>query len=112
MMHKLGGGSPENMKNIKKVVALITSMTLCMTGCGAKEQANVETEDIATNTSVDSGVDRETIYQVSLLQGLTFGDYNGSVSVVDLKKRQKRKKRTKKLIMQLHQRKILLILFF
>ena len=38
MMHKLGGGSLENMKNIKKVVALITSMTLCMTGCGAKEQ--------------------------------------------------------------------------
>ena len=87
MMHKLGGGSSENMKNIKKVVALITSMTLCMTGCGAKGQANVETEDIATNTSVYSGVDRETIYQVSLLQGLTFGDYNGSVSVADLKKR-------------------------
>lgn len=44
MMHKLGGGGSENMKNIKKVVALITSMILCMTGCGAKEQANVETE--------------------------------------------------------------------
>ena len=36
-----------HIKNIKKVVALITSMILCMTGCGAKEQANVETEDIA-----------------------------------------------------------------
>ena len=87
MIHNREEGSSEYMKNNKKVAALITSMSLCMTGCGAKEQANVETEDIATNTSVDSGVDRETIYQVLLLQGLTFGDYNGSVLVADLKKR-------------------------
>ena len=37
-MYKLGEGSSEYMKNIKRVVALITSMSLCMTGCGAKEQ--------------------------------------------------------------------------
>ena len=75
------------MKKIKRVVALITSMCLCLTGCGAKKQADVETEEISNNTSIDSEYDRETIYQVSLLQGLTFGEYNGSVSVADLKKR-------------------------
>ena len=75
------------MKKIKRVVALITSMCLCLTGCGVKKQADVETEEITNNTSIDSEYDRETIYQVSLLQGLTFGDYNGSVSVADLKKR-------------------------
>ena len=63
------------MKNIKKAVALIISMSLCLTGCGVKEQAAVETEETDTNTSIDSEYDRETIYQVSLLQGLTFGDY-------------------------------------
>ena len=35
--------------------------------------------------AADTQADRETIYQVSLLQGLTLGDYNGSVSVADLK---------------------------
>jgi acetolactate decarboxylase len=90
-MLRLLEGSSEFMKNIKKAVALIISMSLCLTGCGAKEQAAVETEEIdtniSTNTSIASEYDRETIYQVSLLQGLTFGDYNGSVSVADLKKR-------------------------
>ncbi len=32
-----------------------------------------------------AGSDRETLYQVSLLQGLTLGDYHGSVSVATLK---------------------------
>lgn len=32
-----------------------------------------------------AGQDRETLYQVSLLQGLTLGDYHGSVSVATLK---------------------------
>ena len=35
--------------------------------------------------AADTQANRETIYQVSLLQGLTLGDYNGSVSVADLK---------------------------
>ncbi len=34
-----------------------------------------------------SDKDRETIYQVSLLQGLTLGDYNGSVSAAELKEK-------------------------
>ena len=39
MIHNRGEGSSEYMKNNKSVAALITSMSLCMTGCGAKEQA-------------------------------------------------------------------------
>jgi len=40
----------------------------------------------ACTPAESSKADRETVYQVSLLQGLTFGDYHGSVSVADLKK--------------------------
>ena len=75
------------MKKFGKVVALITVVSLCLTGCGAKEQAKDNTEEAATNTNAVAEYDRETVYQVSLLQGLTFGDYHGSVSVADLKKR-------------------------
>ena len=75
------------MRKFFKVMALITSMALCITGCGASEQATVEKEEVATNTSTETEYDRETVFQVSLLQGLTFGDYHGSVSVADLKKR-------------------------
>ena len=35
----------------------------------------------------DPNTDRETIFQVSLLQGLTLGDYNGSVSAAELKEK-------------------------
>ena len=75
------------MRKFFKVMALITSLALCFTGCGASEQATEEKEEVATNTSTEPEYDRETVYQVSLLQGLTFGDYHGSVSVADLKKR-------------------------
>lgn len=36
--------------------------------------------------STTSKVERDVIYQVSLLQGLTFGDYYGSITVEELKK--------------------------
>ena len=75
------------MKKFGRVVALVTAISLCLTGCGAKEQATDNTEEVATYTSAVAEYDRETVYQVSLLQGLTFGDYHGSVSVADLKKR-------------------------
>jgi len=35
----------------------------------------------------DPNTDRETIFQVSLLQGLTLGDYNGSVSAAEIKEK-------------------------
>ncbi|SNU05233.1 hypothetical protein SAMN06297422_10389 [Lachnospiraceae bacterium] len=39
MIHNRGEGSSEYMNNNMRVAALITSMSLCMTGCGAKKQA-------------------------------------------------------------------------
>ena len=62
----------------KKMAALILSSAFILTSCGTKK---------TTEDKNSSGYDRETIYQVSLLQDLTFGDYNGSVSVEELKKR-------------------------
>lgn len=55
------------------VCALITAMTL--TAC---VQVNV-------NTAEAAAADRESVNQVSLLQGLTFGDYNGSRSAEEVK---------------------------
>ena len=60
---------------------------------GSSSAAESETEitelsdDETDATDVTSDTDRETIYQVSLLQGLTLGDYYGSVSVKDLKEK-------------------------
>ncbi|MBR0027976.1 MAG: acetolactate decarboxylase [Clostridia bacterium] len=56
---------------MKKIIC--TSLALLMlTGCAA----NVAKNDL----------NRETIYQVSLLQGLTDGDFEGSVTIGELKK--------------------------
>ncbi len=66
------------MKKHKKTVMLsvlvfITVSILVLSGCSASE-APAQTD-----------ADRETLYQVSLLQGLMLGDYEGSVSVAELK---------------------------
>ncbi len=57
----------------KVILAVLLSFSLIMgvSGCGSSQK---------------SSDGREVINQVSLLQGLTFGDYNGSVSVKELKK--------------------------
>lgn len=55
---------------------LCTSLALLMlTGCAA---------GTANQAAVDT--DRETVYQVSLLQGLTDGDFEGSITIGELKK--------------------------
>ncbi len=56
---------------LRKIIVLITNIAciiLWVTACAS------------TGTA-----DRETVYQVSLLQGLTFGDYHGSVTAAELK---------------------------
>ena len=45
-----------------------------------------ENADNATTTAA-SVPDRDTLFQVSLLQGLTFGDYHGSITVGELKRK-------------------------
>lgn len=52
-------------------------MSMLLTACGNNNADN--------NVSDSSNGGREVINQVSLLQGLTFGDYNGSVPVSRLK---------------------------
>ena len=63
----------ENTKYTLRIggIALLLAGFLLLTACGSSVS--------------ESTADREVIYQVSMLQGLTFGDYNGSVPVSKLK---------------------------
>ena len=85
----------------KRALALVLSMAMaaCVTACG-DSSSTADTEKTSGSSSQaqsesaadsskegESKADRETIYQVSLLQGLTLGDYNGSVSVKQLKQK-------------------------
>ena len=65
------------MNKKKAISAVVASMmtALALAGCGASAQ-------VGTSTSADN---REVINQVSLLQGLTFGDYEGSASAKEVK---------------------------
>lgn len=67
---------------VKKFIACLLAglMSFSLAAC-----AGVSKEAPAEKT--ESAVDRDVIYQVSLLQGLTFGDYNGSVSAKELKEK-------------------------
>ena len=51
---------------------ILAAAVMAFAACGAKREAAQEP-------------DRETLFQVSLLQGLTFGDYHGSVTAAELK---------------------------
>ena len=64
-----------DMKNMRRLSVL--AMMLCavlLTACGKKAATN----EVAQN--------RDCMYQVSLLQGLTFGDYYGSITVEELER--------------------------
>lgn len=60
---------------MKKVilVSLVLALALAFAGCGKTDSAEL------------SAADRDVMYQVSLLQGLTLGDYYGSITVEELK---------------------------
>ena len=78
-------------KNFQRI-GIVLAMSVLLTACGnsndkstGTESANSgSTESAASSDSSTGG--RDVINQVSLLQGLTFGDYNGSVPVSQLKK--------------------------
>ena len=81
------------IKGIKfQRIGIVLAMSVLLTACGnsndkstGTESANSgSTESAASSDSSTGG--RDVINQVSLLQGLTFGDYNGSVPVSQLKK--------------------------
>lgn len=76
-----------------KKALLCTAMLLVLSGCGTaapetQPAAPSEAQPAAqTEAQPASTADRETIFQVSLLQGLTLGDYYGSVTVKELKEK-------------------------
>lgn len=57
--------------------AMAVALACALISCGQGEPA--------ASTSSDSAANRETIAQVSLLQGLLQGDYYGSISIAELK---------------------------
>ena len=62
------------VNNKVKAVAMITAAALCISGCGSKKNDKKEdtasTEEVTTTEdTVAEETDRETVYQVSLLQG-------------------------------------------
>lgn len=61
---------------MKKVICvfLMLVLTATLVGCESATPSNAATQD------------KDVIYQVSLLQGLTLGDYYGSITVGELKK--------------------------
>ncbi len=70
-----------------KKLLLCTAIVFALSGCAAsapEAQPEVKNEP---QPQAAASADRETIFQVSLLQGLTLGDYYGSVSVKELKEK-------------------------
>ncbi|MBR6338029.1 MAG: acetolactate decarboxylase [Ruminococcus sp.] len=71
---------------MKKAIITSIAAAALLTGCGSSGSDKLTSiYEAPEQTSVDPTVDRETVFQVSLLQGLTLGDYYGSVTVKDLK---------------------------
>ena len=73
-------------------IGIVLAMSVLLTACGNSNDKSTDTES-ANSGSTESAASsdsstggRDVINQVSLLQGLTFGDYNGSVPVSQLKK--------------------------
>lgn len=75
-----------------KTIFLATAMILSLAACSAQQQSGNNSEKSATqntqteNVNTQTENDRETIYQVALLQSLTQGYYDGIIKVSELKK--------------------------
>lgn len=72
---------------MKKILAIIlmSAMIISVSGCSAAQNTS---QDTAKNTAEDTANDsqnRESIYQVALLQSLTQGYYDGIIKVSELK---------------------------
>ncbi|MEE3427467.1 MAG: acetolactate decarboxylase [Ruminococcus sp.] len=72
---------------MKKILAIIlmSAMIISVSGCSAAQNTSQDTsKNTAQDTSNDSQ-NRESIYQVALLQSLTQGYYDGIIKVSELK---------------------------
>ena len=80
-----------------KAILLAAAMLVPLTACSAQQSSNNSGQPETTvaptdtkaeqtdNTNAQTGNDRETIYQVALLQSLTQGYYDGIIKVSELK---------------------------
>ena len=66
------------------MITLLMAMVILLAGCGTDTFCNSDSAEKAVKNAAG---DRESLYQVSLLQDLTQGDYYGSVPVSKLKKK-------------------------
>lgn len=71
------------MKKRLILTALTLAAVLSLTACSSSKKEEDVTEK--AKTAEETKTDRETLFQVSLLQGLTFGDYYGSITAAELK---------------------------
>ena len=69
-----------------KKVLLCAAIMVLLSGCSNEAPKTQDAGNVNTEATVETA-DRETIFQVSLLQGLTLGDYYGSVTVKELKEK-------------------------
>ena len=69
-----------------KKVLLCAAIMVLLSGCANEAPKTQDAGNVNTEATVETA-DRETIFQVSLLQGLTLGDYYGSVTVEELKEK-------------------------
>lgn len=70
-----------NMITRVTLSAVCLSLMIGASGCGLQN----DNEIAESTTHEETSEDRDTLYQVSLLQGLLQGDYNGSISIGELK---------------------------
>ncbi|MCR5665967.1 MAG: acetolactate decarboxylase [Eubacterium sp.] len=71
--------------SIAGIAAFAFSLCACQSNQTTTESAASSSADTETATQETTATDTDTLYQVSLLQGLTLGDYYGSITVAELK---------------------------
>ena len=73
-------------KATRRIAVLIASMLLLLTACsGQNVQSSRNDGNTADTSTAAASQDKETIYQVALLQSLTQGYYDGIIKVSELK---------------------------
>lgn len=72
---------------MKKAIFSAAAAAMLLTGCGnsTEDKLKDKYKEPDRSPAIDITADKETVYQISLLQGLTLGDYYGSVTVAELK---------------------------
>ena len=74
-------------KMIKKTTAALLMLAMAVSGSACSQKTKTESKTESTkSTETATTNDRETVYQVALLQSLTQGYYDGIIKVSELKK--------------------------